>query len=299
MDWPPFDFAVDGQAKGYSIDLIQLIGIKTGFQFEFINGYPWPELLAKFKAGEIDIMPAIYVDEERKSYIGFTDGYFLQPSVIVLNKTRTDIKTLLDLKGKRLAVIKDYTITKNLAQEYPEIRQVQVKGIVEAIKAVSLGEVDAFIDSIGVVSVTIEDHFIPNIKIIRDENLKAIENPELHMGVSINNLILRDILNKGMGAISRTEINSLRQKWMSLEFQEVTEAKSTYSWAFFSGVVLLLIIMILSIVYLWRVRGDKKMILIFLILLLFGMVCAEFTAIKIYFSKNEAISHAKLLRMES
>ena len=41
------------------------------------------------------------------------------------------------------------------------------------------------------------------------------------------------------------------------------------------------------------------MTLILLILLLFGMVCAEFTAIKIYVSKNEAISRAKLLRMES
>jgi hypothetical protein len=26
MDWPPFDFVVEGQAKDYSIDLIKLIG---------------------------------------------------------------------------------------------------------------------------------------------------------------------------------------------------------------------------------------------------------------------------------
>ena len=129
-DWPPFDFSVDGRPKGYSIDLIELIGKKTGLQFEFINGFPWSELLAKFKAGDIDIMPAIYVDEERKSYISFTDGYFLQPSVIVLNKDRTDIKNLSDLDGKRLAVIQDYTITKKLAQAYPNIQQVPVKGVV-------------------------------------------------------------------------------------------------------------------------------------------------------------------------
>jgi ABC-type amino acid transport substrate-binding protein len=28
MDWPPFDFAEDGEPKGYSIDLINLIGKK-------------------------------------------------------------------------------------------------------------------------------------------------------------------------------------------------------------------------------------------------------------------------------
>jgi polar amino acid transport system substrate-binding protein len=68
MDWPPFDFAEGGVPKGYSIELINLIGEKTGLTLDFVNGYTWQELLGKFRAGEIDIMPAIYVDEERKSY---------------------------------------------------------------------------------------------------------------------------------------------------------------------------------------------------------------------------------------
>ena len=50
LDWPPFDFAENGEPKGYSIDLINLIGEKTGLKFEFVNGYTWPELLEKFKA---------------------------------------------------------------------------------------------------------------------------------------------------------------------------------------------------------------------------------------------------------
>ncbi|RLD35593.1 MAG: hypothetical protein DRI83_06635, partial [Bacteroidetes bacterium] len=49
LDWPPFDFAVDGEPKGYSIDLIKLIAEKTGLQLEFVNGYSWAELLDLFK----------------------------------------------------------------------------------------------------------------------------------------------------------------------------------------------------------------------------------------------------------
>ena len=74
MDWPPFDFAENGEPRGYSIDLISLIGQKTGLKFEFVNGYTWSDLLEKFKAGEIDIMPAIYVNNQRKSFIAFTDS---------------------------------------------------------------------------------------------------------------------------------------------------------------------------------------------------------------------------------
>jgi hypothetical protein len=45
MDWPPFDYAENGEPRGYSIDLINLIGEKTGLKFKYINGYTWPELL--------------------------------------------------------------------------------------------------------------------------------------------------------------------------------------------------------------------------------------------------------------
>jgi ABC-type amino acid transport substrate-binding protein len=215
MDWPPFDFAENGEPKGYSIDLIKLIGEKTDLKFGFINGYTWSELLEKFKAGEIDIMPAIYVDEQRKSYIAFTDSYFLQPSVIVIREDGADIEKLADLAGKKLAVIEGYSITEALAKSHPEINQVPVKGVVEAIKSVSLGEVDAFIDSIGVVSTTIEKNFIPNIKIISDTSLKEIENPALHIGVSRERPVLRDILNKGLSAVSREEKAQLKKRWFS------------------------------------------------------------------------------------
>jgi polar amino acid transport system substrate-binding protein len=215
LDWPPFDYAENGEARGYSIDLIKLIGGKTGLKFKFINGYTWSELLEKFKAGEIDIMPAIYADEQRKAYIAFTDSYFLQPSVIVIKEGRTDIEKLADLAGKKLAVIEGYAITTALAKSHPEINRVSVKGVLEAIKAVSLGEVDAFIDSIGVVTLTIEKNFIPNIKVISDTSLKEVENPALHIGVSRQRPVLRNILNKGLIAVTREEKAQLKKRWLS------------------------------------------------------------------------------------
>ncbi len=45
LDWPPFDFAEGGEARGYSLDLLRLIGEKAGLRFEFVNGFSWNELL--------------------------------------------------------------------------------------------------------------------------------------------------------------------------------------------------------------------------------------------------------------
>ena len=56
LDWPPFDYAENGEPKGYSIDLINLIGEKTGLKFEFINGYTWPELLERAKGSSLRLI---------------------------------------------------------------------------------------------------------------------------------------------------------------------------------------------------------------------------------------------------
>ncbi|MBW2429662.1 MAG: transporter substrate-binding domain-containing protein, partial [Deltaproteobacteria bacterium] len=265
LDWPPFDFAEDGEPKGYSIDLMNLIGEKTGLKLEFINGYTWSELMEKFKAGEIDIMPAVYVKEDRKSYISYTQSYYTQPSVIVIKKDRDDIKSLSDLAGKKLAVIEGFVITEVLAEKHPEIKQVPAKGMVEAIKNVSMGKVDAFIDSIGVISVTIEKNFIPNIKIISDPSLKEIENPALHIGVSRENEILRNILNKGLEAITREEMKAIREKWIPVEMG-ITEA-SEYDWKRISWLIAIAIIvfllLILLIRFLTRFSRDKDLALSF------------------------------------
>jgi PAS domain S-box-containing protein len=214
FDWPPFDFVENGEPRGYSIDLMRLIGEKTGLQFEFVNGYVWSEFLDMLRAGRIDIMPAIYVDEERKAYIAFTEKYFSQPSVLVVHKNNQEIKELADLSGKKMAAVKGYSITTALQKNHPEIELVIKDTVLDAIMAVSLKKVDAFIESIGVISHTVENHFIPDIKIVDEAGLKEMQNPALHIGVLKKNGVLKGILDKGLKAITPDERNDLRNRWL-------------------------------------------------------------------------------------
>ncbi len=214
MDWPPFDFAENGEPKGYTIDLMRLISKKTNLQFEFVNGFTWSELMEMFKAGQIDIMPAIYVNEERKAYISFTDKYYTQTSVLVVHQSDQSVQNLKDLSGKRMAAIKGYAITKELQESHPEIELVIVNTVLEAIMAVSLGKVDAFIEGIGVISNTVEQHYIPNIKIANEAGLQKMKNPALHMGVLKKNSFLIGILDKSIHSITPDERNGLRNRWL-------------------------------------------------------------------------------------
>ena len=218
-DWPPFDYVEDGEPAGYSIDVARLIARKTDLRLKFVNGYSWKELIQQFQTGKIDIMPAIYVNDQRRRYTLFTKSYYSQPSVMVVNKNSKDIRDFKSLKGKRLAVIDGFAITSTLETIIPNVKMVRVKNILEGLKAVSLGEADAFIDSIGTVSYTLENNYIPNLKVISKVNNDALVNPPLHIGVLKDNVLLHSILDKALASITRTEKQQLANRWFNLTAQ--------------------------------------------------------------------------------
>jgi len=214
MDWPPFDYVDNGNPAGYSIDVVRLIKQKTGLQIRFVNGYAWSELLQLFKAGKIDVMPAVYIDEERHDYMLFTRSYYSQPSVMVVHKDNKDINNIASLNGKRVVGIRGFVITNTLKKVVPNISVLEVDNIIEAMKAVSIGEADAFIDSIGTVSYNLEHNYIPNLKVIGRLNNETLENPPLHFSVAKNNPLLRSILDKALASISRNEQLTLEKRWI-------------------------------------------------------------------------------------
>ncbi len=74
-DWPPFDFAENGVAVGYSIDLIKSAAKKVGLKYEFVNGFTWDELLEMGRERRVDVFPAIWKNSDREEFLTFTKPY--------------------------------------------------------------------------------------------------------------------------------------------------------------------------------------------------------------------------------
>lgn len=216
MDWPPFDFAVDKEAKGLSIDMIQLVAEKVGLSLQFVNGYTWEGLVEKFKAGQIDVLPAVYLTPERQEFMAFTSPYAKNPSVLIVHKDRTDIKTLADLKGKKAGIVAGFATAEVMRERYTQIDQVAAKNVEEGLKAVSLKRTDAFIGSLGVITHILDTSVIPDLQIVGEIMIKTQLETELHMGVLKEKTVLRDILQKGLDAVTSDEWRELRHRWLPL-----------------------------------------------------------------------------------
>lgn len=217
LDWPPFDFAEDGEPMGYSIDAVRLAADKVGLGIEFVNGFTWAELLAMFKRGEIDVLPAVFASDERREIYAFTHEYATNPSILVVAENDTETTEIEQLGGRTLAVIEGFATQQVLTKRYPEIGQLLVTGPKEGLQAVSLGKVDGFIGTRGVISYILRNSAIPNLRIAGQVDFKSTEQAQLHFAVIKDRSILRDILQIGLDRIKHDDWQVLQNRWLRLE----------------------------------------------------------------------------------
>ena len=216
-DWAPFDFAEDGEAKGYSIDVVRLLAEKTGLQVSFVNGYSWDELLMMLQKKEIDLLPAIMETEARSVYLDFTDSYLSNPTVMVVPKDAADIQSINDMAGRRVAYVKGYYYEDRIQENYPDVLKVPVPGFLEGLESVLDGHADAFIGNRVVVMHTIRQHVLSGLRISGRSGIDDPNEIKLRMGVPKGNLHLQSILNKALTAITPGERREIANRWIGMD----------------------------------------------------------------------------------
>lgn len=102
--YAPFEYMDDkGNVVGLDVDILNAITEATGIEFE-IRNVGWEPVFQQVTNGQIDMgVSAITITDERKETYDFTDPYYEATQLIVVNEG-SDIKSLADLKDKKIAV---------------------------------------------------------------------------------------------------------------------------------------------------------------------------------------------------
>ncbi|MGN7614422.1 transporter substrate-binding domain-containing protein [Magnetococcales bacterium HHB-1] len=214
-DWPPLDFVENGEPQGYALDLLRLVAAKTGLNLAFEHGYSWSQLMKRFRAKKLDLLPAVVKTAERTPFMRFSRHYLTLPSVIVTQAEQSKIRSLRDLKGRRLAVINDFYYVKILAEKHPEINLHKVQGTLQGLEAVLNGQADAFIGSQVVIDQTLKQHALTGIRVAGFSGLDVTAPMRLRFGVHKDQTTLVSILNKGLEAITPEDLTRLYDQWIS------------------------------------------------------------------------------------
>lgn len=101
---PKVFLSESGKPAGIFIDIIEDIAKSAGWRLRYLPG-TWAEGLDRLAKGEIDLMPDVAYSPERSKHYSFHGVPVLSSWSQVYAHKRSGIRSILDLDGKRIAVL--------------------------------------------------------------------------------------------------------------------------------------------------------------------------------------------------
>ena len=212
--YPPFcSVNSDHNADGFSVELLRAALEKMGYSvlFKVDN---WSTIKTELAAGKLDVLPLVGRTPEREEIFDFTFPYMKMHGNIVVRTDRSDINSVADLSGKRVAVMKG-----DNAEEY--VQRIDLDAEItttdtfkDALVQLSKGTFDAVVMQRLPALELIKRLNLANLK-ITDKPLKDFSQ-SLCFAVQKGNSKLLSILNEGLAiAIADDTFSYLHAKWFS------------------------------------------------------------------------------------
>lgn len=141
--FPPFEYTEGGKRVGFDVELIEAIGKTMNRKVEWTD-IDFKGLIPGLLAKRFDVAAsAIYITDERRKVVDFTDPYYPGGLVIMTKKGDQSIKGPDDLKGKKVSVQVGTKSVGFLKDNFPAIERVEVEKNQEMFQLVEVGRADA------------------------------------------------------------------------------------------------------------------------------------------------------------
>ena len=215
--WPPFHYMENGKAKGVAVDYVRHALEALGLRME-PQHMLWHEAYdAIGRLEKVDLLPSVTRSEDRERNLAFTRDYISFPFVIFTQKEAAIVAGLADLKGKTVAVERNFITQALLEKDHPGIRLMVVDRTPEALEAVSLGKADAYVGNLAAGSYHIERHGFANLKVAAPTEYR---NDAVAVAVRRDWPELAAMVDKVIAAMTETEHAAIRGEALALRFPQ-------------------------------------------------------------------------------
>jgi len=242
-DYAPYEFhkIIDGQDTivGFDIDIAREIAKDLGVEL-VINEYSFDSLLQALNSGKIDIViSGMNPSPERAKSVDFSDIYYTaQHAVMVRAEDKDKIKTIDDLKGKKVGAQLTTTQEDIVKEKMPDSTLVSLKTIPNLVLELMNKKVDAIVVELPVAKGYVKNNSglaISDIDVNEDISEEESGNA---VAVRKNNKDLVEQINKTIARIQKdgtldkyiaqaNEMNEIQDEADSEENAEANENADT------------------------------------------------------------------------
>lgn len=214
-DFPPIEFmSTDGEFVGLGADVMAAVEERLGVTFPRRPCADWNRHLEALASGECAIAPTIVRTPEREEFAFFTQSYARVPVVIISARSKQSFSSLDDLEGLNVAVVSGYATeqyVRTLNQgRYQVIPQWNVP---DGLRAVSFGEVDAFVENLAVAAYYTDREGLSNLRVSGTTDFSF----DWTIGVSRKYPLLFSAVRKALADIPPGELEAMQRGWISME----------------------------------------------------------------------------------
>ncbi|MDF2934458.1 MAG: sensor protein [Chryseobacterium sp.] len=264
-DYPPFSVTSDGEADGFSVELLKAVAEETGLTIEFKIDQ-WNTIKNELQTGELDVLPLVGYTEEREKYFDFTVPYIVMYGNIFVREDNDTIHSERDLYGKEIIVMEgdnahEFALRMNFSDKL-----VLAKSYTEAFEMLSSGKYDAVLAQSLVGIKLINDMNLNNIKVVTELDNDGISRTKTRLSgfeqkfcfaVKEGDKELLAKLNEGLAIVSvNGRYNELYNKWFP--FLIDNEPSMIEMITYLSKILIPLIFMLLIIFVIFVKKEVKR-----------------------------------------
>ncbi len=240
-NWKPIEFNENGQPKGISIDVLNIISNKSKLKTNFIPSSSWEESQKMLKSGKCDILPAIVYTTKRDSFAYFTRPYLSYKLAIITSEDKPIITNIDTISNKTMARKKESGIIDILKNRYPKLTVVEADSYEESFKMVQTGQAYFTVATLPVLSYYQYMHGLKNLKVAGYLDISY----DISIAVNKNDYLLYSIIDKTLATIPKSTLNIINDRWTTFKIIKTID----YMFILKIVLIMLLIIFIISVAY--------------------------------------------------
>jgi diguanylate cyclase (GGDEF)-like protein/PAS domain S-box-containing protein len=239
-NWLPFEaFNENGEYIGIVADHLALLEKSYGITFNKIVSKNWKDAVNMAMQDKVSVISGDIADKKLNQHFNYIEPYIKNKIVIIMDTSNIYVDNLNELRGKKIAIIKDYGYTADIYKEYPDLDFVEVQNVQEGLLGVSNGKYKAMLASNTLASYSIQKMGLENVSIVGQVPITM----SLTLFINKNEPLLFSIIEKGIKNIDKQQHKDIIAKWRKVK--PILKIDYTLLWQ----ISLLFILILLFLLY--------------------------------------------------